>query len=313
MLNFLGNVRDMKAPLASGMILLIALYLVFFDLIAGTPADNFFDGALARLSAYIGPVATLGMVTFSAYILGVLLSLHKIARAALAPKSFRFQGILFFPAQLSAVSQRRLYDHVETIANKFLDYHPLRRLVTEIGHKPKNDDERMALERSSSGEFVTEDTLGDAYWMQLIKEKVAYSIVDKADIYAIQLGTKREKAFDRFDKARGEAEFRYSLILPLLLLGSMTLIELVQLIGPLFPGDWRLFLLIIFPTCLVTCLFIISFRAGQKLQEANEEIINGVIMGEIEIEPLQLLAALESQRQDRNGAGFWGKLRKFWE
>lgn len=73
MLNLLDGVRDLKAPLASGIIILFGLWIAFANSIASAEPGESLPGNLRRLTDYLGAPATLGIVVFAAYFRTLLL------------------------------------------------------------------------------------------------------------------------------------------------------------------------------------------------------------------------------------------------
>lgn len=84
MLNLLDGLRDLKAPLASGTVTLFALWLAFANGIADVESGDSLAGNIRRLAEYLGVPATLGIVAFVAYLLGLVLSLHNVMFSILA-------------------------------------------------------------------------------------------------------------------------------------------------------------------------------------------------------------------------------------
>ncbi|MBG6184755.1 hypothetical protein IWX65_002733 [Arthrobacter sp. CAN_A214] len=312
MLGFLANLRDIKASLTSGMILLFAIWLAFGNQIAGVKADDSVAGNVARLVDYLGPVATLGVVSFVAYFLGLILSLDRIvlgasrvlrsanANQGLIPAFFtilistlefigatyaRFFRVLFGMRAAKSRSTRtpafrspRLNGYVRQIVSDALDRNGqelvVKRLTNAASYSPTAP--LGALLDFATPEGSDEDVDG------VVSDYVLGTIRTDLDILAVQLGHKRERAYDRFEKARSEAEFRAAIVIPLILLTVILCSRLSM--ESASPG--------VITATLFTGLVgtvVLTVKAYRKMNESEEEVINAILLEEIEVPQLIVL------------------------
>lgn len=249
------------------MVLLFCVWLVFGNEIADVGNDDSLTGNFRRLSEYLGPVGTLGAVTFVAYILGLVLSLDRIVMllAIKSARTTRRSGIA-----MSLTTRQRLDKHLSTpIAKAFKKASP--EFVTNSIFSSKDGaDENRSLRDSVPGDLQ----IHTRYRLQRL-------MGEDMDILAVQLHSKREKAYDKYDKARTEAEFRAGIAIPLVILGFILGIRLLR------EDQFLLGMFLGLLTCAIA--FVLAMRALHKQQEANEEIINAIIVSDIEFAPLTTL------------------------
>ncbi|MDQ0032242.1 putative membrane protein [Arthrobacter bambusae] len=77
-INILDGLRDLKAPLSSGLIILFGFWLIFANDIYAAILGDSIAGDLHRLTDFLGGPATLGLLAFVGYLIGLVLSLHRI-------------------------------------------------------------------------------------------------------------------------------------------------------------------------------------------------------------------------------------------
>jgi hypothetical protein len=264
MLNFLGNLRDMKSSLTSGMILLFCVWLIFGNEVADIQSDDSLAGNMRRLTEYLGPVGTLGLVGFVAYIVGLVLSLDRaisfyINRIAPAGK---LRGVA-----MSKTTDQRL--------GKFLDV-----AITEALSKASPGFVAGSIFRTSNNQGDEKNRVLSEVPLVLRLQRL---LGEEMDILAVQLLAKREKAYDKYDKAKTEAEFRAAIAIPIFILGVVVGTRLL-----LEQFDFFLSTLSIAILCMIIFVSLV-YKSKEKQQEANEEIINAIIVGDIEFAPLTIL------------------------
>jgi di/tricarboxylate transporter len=262
MLSFLTNLRDMKSSLSSGMILLFGIWVIFGNDLKDIQSDDSLAGNLLRLTEYLGPAGTLGVVAFVAYILGLVLSLDR----AVLFYAVKIAGMSRGTGVVMSMTTRQRWD-------KFLNL-AIARTLTKASLEFVNESIfRASSKQDDEGKNRDGETRLRLKLQRLMGEDMA--------ILGVQLHSKREKAYEKYDKARTEAEFRAAIAIPLCLLGAIIGHRLIQE-GQVTAGMIAFLL-------AVSTFTILVMKAQHKQQEANEEIINAIIVGDIEFAPLTTL------------------------
>ncbi len=322
MLGFLSNLRDVKSALSAGMLLLFAIWLLVGDEIARVEAGDTLTGRVAILIGYLGPVATLALITFAAYVIGLVLSLHSKVLAvinrhngveavleedSLGADALQESRLLnFLKDQVTKAVKKREVDQLAwDLMGEFpglwrLHFRPkwwtrclprwVRRRFTRTKFKP---DDLLKDEKSD-----TEDNqLGPREAKQKMKKQLAYvlfrRIYVESALLAVDLGQKDDQAYERFDKARGESEFRAGLCIPMLVVTGVSVWQLACENYP-FWMVWGMGVLGLF------AVVVLARRAIHKAQEAQEEVNSAIILGHVELPELQVLdAAINSCTPDQ--------------
>jgi Zn-dependent protease with chaperone function len=226
----LPGFRDFRTPFMTGVLWLTALWVSL-----GTPIPKKDDkegifGLLNHVSEYLSPALILGVFSFTAYLLGVLLmpNLHrKLRRGTVRIHLMKTKTNKRYNASNNRVVKRLLrkaglhyrqpeyarpgghtsksFDLLDSLAMEAvytagktgLDLVPLKKhydwLAPEV--RGENEDEKLA-------DYVTKDLLEEAATIAA----------------ALQAGN--ERVFNNYDRARSEAEFRFSIHMPLFFIAA---------------------------------------------------------------------------------------------
>lgn len=299
MIGFLANLRDMKSALTSGMLVLFGLWLTLANVIADVQPGQSIAGNVSRLVTYLGPVGTLGAILFVAYFVGLVLSTGTLWNELIAiPKFLRTYAELKKihadtarvtrwltnqwhrdPSRLSNATAERLERYVREIITPSYN-HPrfgsLGSLSGDADLPPMLEAVRKRMQDLEQQSVEDRDPLQSVQFAMI---QVMSTIFKDLGFIAIQLAAKRESAYNRFDKARSEADFRSSLVLP------MIFISVVLAVRLFVEGK---------PILCVASLFVAAFacevlrkKADYKTIEANEEIVNAIILGDVQVELLE--------------------------
>lgn len=250
MFNSFSNLRDVKSALSAGMLMFFALWLLLGDDVAKVQPGDSLLGRVAILVQYVGPAVTLAAVTFAAYLLGLILPFHHVGLWALGRlnrgRAVRQEDRLF----------RFILDQVRRAGERESLDELLRRLLREVpamyefsfpdpwwirlapprwrprlrGHRT-----RWALKyakRKGSIEIEEPDPAdlfarrgAERNTEKHITALLLRRIYSESALLAVDLGYKDDKAYDRFDRARSESEFRVGLCLPLLILTTVVALQ----------------------------------------------------------------------------------------
>lgn len=266
MLGFLTNLRDIKSSLVSGMILLFTVWLVFGNALTKVPNDDSITGNLNRIASYLGTPGTLAVLTFIAYVLGMVATTHGWLNVVEG-----FKG-------------GKVADSVsKTNAERFSKF--LSKLVDGAGKNVAPTDLIKVLELKSP-DFDRIPHLPDAGHQQRELKKHLVPYLEKyvlADlrVLAAQLHVNHDKTWEKYDKASSEADFRASMVVPLALMMTALSIRIAS------EGNWGLMFAEI--AIMLAVQVVLVLKAAAKRQEANEEIIHAIVNGKIDVPPIETL------------------------
>lgn len=286
-LGFLSNLRDVKSSLASGMILLFTLWLIFGNEIADVSNDDSVAGNLRRLVEYIGPAGTLGLVLFVAYVAGMVLTSHAWINVVIERINRLFPGGAHWPRSQTVSEPTRLrFDiFLHTTfreASKKSDEAELLKVL----NLPMTSELQKRIDEAEPGhERSQEMTLQAVRFLE-------YYVFSSLDILAVQLHSKKERSWDRYDKALAESEFRAGIAGPIGFLG------LVLTWRTATEHRWDLAAVLLAVSSVVSAS--LALKARRKRQEATEEVINAVIVGDLEVGPIAELGLAQSKASVHN-------------
>lgn len=292
MINLLDGLRDLKAPLASGLIILFGFWLIYANEVSTAGPGQSIAGNIHQLIDFLGGPATLGLVAFLAYVIGLVLSLHhptrrlirilaKIPRGELrgvmlwdellglfsfkAPTHYRFR-------EYSTATQSRLDDYIERILVDAVEKNGWthKDIVQNIS---PNVVKNYSFDTNADRIGPTGDRISNFAYFSPITRKLSAEITADIDLLAVQLHAEKDKIYEKYDKNKTESDFRAAVILPILFVaGTLT---------------WRLFSeaqpVMAVPAMLGAMLVAVrlAFSAQERLLEANEAILHSLAVGHI--------------------------------
>jgi hypothetical protein len=267
----LPGFRDFRTPLMTGVLWLTALWIFL-----GTPVPKKDDkegifGLLNQVSEYLSPALILGVLSFSAYLLGILLMPNiqrKMKRGAVRIHLLKVR-IRKFYEKLKIKWIRRLI--------RKADLH-LRQPEYPLGggHTRRSEDllEYLAIDAvftaGKQGRDLTairrhydfldpeeEPTDDNKVLINYIKK----DLMEEASTIAATLQAGNERVFNNYDRARSEAEFRFSIHVPLFFIAAAITWNL-----------WRtdLILAIVIGLAGVILSTVLFVKGLHKMNEATE-------------------------------------------
>lgn len=284
MLNLLDGLRDLKAPLASGTVTLFALWLAFANGIADVESGDSLAGNIRRLAEYLGVPATLGIVAFVAYLLGLVLSLHNVMFSILAFIRLEI-GI-----SMHWKTRQRFRNYVFDVLGE-----ALQRGVTESeAYSAMNPEPGPGRAKESGWRVRARTLVKETERPRSLDEKAEFdtwfsisageALADDVNLVAAQLQTAKEKTYEQYDKAKTEADFRAALVLPLLLVAAIIGLRLAQEGLP-----WGGAGVLVGAAALLVGL---AFTASSRLQEANQILVTALVLGHVELPALAAVKRL---------------------
>lgn len=104
-------------------------------------------------------------------------------------------------------------------------------------------------------------------------DKLRREITADIDLLAVQLHAEKDKIYEKYDKNKTESDFRAAVILPIIFVAFILMFRFIS------ESQLELSLLTLLAAMLVT--FRLSAGAHQRLLEANEAVLNSLIVGHI--------------------------------
>lgn len=307
LLGFLSNLRDVKGALSAGMLLLFAVWLVIGEQIARVRPGDTMVGKVATLTDYLGPVATIAAVAFLAYVVGLVLPFHSLVlygiqrhnRKKAAREGAKRQESRLLDFVLDLITQAERKKPLGELTRDLLREIPaLTRIKMRypwwIRFSPtcvaacleRRWDQkviRQALDEKKPPKRKSKTDTSARTERKRLAAVLLRCIYKESSLLAVDLGHKDDKAYERFDKARGEAEFRAALCVPLLILTVVIALQLGSSQNPW--GSLGVFGIGCF------AVLVLVARATRKAEEAQEEVNSAIILGRIKVSELQVLEA----------------------
>ncbi|WP_437770641.1 hypothetical protein [Arthrobacter sp. KNU40] len=226
----LPGFRDFRTPLITGALWLTALWVFL-----GTPVPKKDDregifGLLNQISEYLSPALVLGVLSFSAYLLGVLLMPNlqrKLRRGAV-----RIHWTL---TQISKYYSKRKNKTIRRLMRKADLHFKQPEYALPGGHTSKSAE---LLDALATDAVYTAGKLGldlvplkkHYDWLAPEEERdtdsekladfVKRDLMEEAATIAAALQAGSERVFNNYDRARSEAEFRFSVHMPVFFIAA---------------------------------------------------------------------------------------------
>ncbi|MDQ0825395.1 uncharacterized membrane protein YciS (DUF1049 family) [Arthrobacter sp. B2I5] len=298
MINLLDGLRDLKAPLASGLIILFGFWLIFANEVAAAGPGQSLAGNIHQLIDYLGAPATLGLVAFLGYLIGLVLSLNAVTMflilvvqevREMAPPSrepIRFLleikrniNVQVSTNTTSEDTTRRLNEHIENA---------LQEAAENRGWTPRDILQVVKpylleeYDQKSPGNPPLQK--GFPIWQTplfgSVHQYLYVSIVTEIDLLAVQLHAEKDKIYEKYDKNKTESDFRAAVILPILFVALVTMIRFFDE-GLAIPA-------ILTMLAIVLIAIRLGASAHQRLIEANEAVLNALLARQIKAPRLQI-------------------------
>lgn len=253
MLGFLSNLRDVKSALSAGMLLLLGGWLLLGGEIARVrPSDETLAGRIAILVDYMGPVATLAVLPFVAYIVALMVPFHFVGQWFIArwdrrrqEKNDDSQGSSledFILAQIERAAKRKSMRDMQNLLIRevpgfmkirfaypvWIGMFPPRirrrirylwthkQMVEAVENRPKGGEKRE--DGSNKALAKHEAWQAERKERRQLAELVLLRVRRRRALMAAALAQADSGAYERFDKAQSESDFRAGLCFPLLIL-----------------------------------------------------------------------------------------------
>lgn len=281
MINLLEGLRDLKAPLASGLIILFGVWLIYANEIAATKQGESVAGNLLQLANYLGGPATLGLIAFLGYLIGLVLNLHRFYRAFgrfISKAMDRLFELIYkknhrriLPTEYSYTTLLRLNDYIVSVLK---DAKENRGWTLEEITKVANIDSGSSMLADRNSHDPTYDVLLSIYDSEFtsVVGKLRKQITADMDLLAVQLQAEKEKIYEQYDKNKTESDFRTAIVLPTMFVAVVLLLR--------FASESQTVTYVIIVALMVVTIRLMS-SADERLFQANETVLNSLIVGHI--------------------------------
>lgn len=294
MINLLDGLRDLKAPLASGLIILFGFWLIFANEVASAEPGQSIAGNIRQLVTYLGAPATLGLVAFLAYIIGIVLSMHRIfwhlenaavnVTRILLGKLFRFKAASYLgPIQYSKSTGWRLDRYISQAVYDAKRNRGWTDQDIEDVVRPRGS-------RHGSGEAKAEHNVN----FRELFDELRVGITVDIDLLAIQLHAERDNIYEKYDKSKTESDFRAAVILPILFVAAILIYRLYTESNPVIA------ILLAASSWLMAAG--LARGAKERLRQANEVVLNSLVAGNIKSSRLMIFDQPPPPRGNKEAA-----------
>lgn len=274
--SLLPGLRDLRVPLATGFLWLTVIWLLVYPIIPAQEEAVGLASAVYTIFRALGPAAFLAVVTFIAYIIGILLARPGtiVSRTALGWRGWHRPLSTSSVVESQQLALRVALDMVEVGARL-----PQIRVADGMA--------QLAPARAISAVDVSSDRA-----LQETGEIVG-ELVDrmrgKVPLVATRLLADNRDLFDRYDRAEAEAAFRLGISTPLVVLSLLIPIR--------FGLDWWLCLL--FLVAGVATALVLILEGSRKETESNDAIYQAVFAGKAEFPCVETARGAVTQQKEQ--------------
>jgi hypothetical protein len=296
--SLLPGFRDFRTPLVVGYLWLVAAWILLGPLIPDQKHATGIIGSLYGLSGWIGVTVALTILTFAAYLLGLLLSsfslkpffrfnsypgisktslngLTDLIRRKIA--SARQRGLQFadlirqFP-DLEQVEETR-FEHAER-------WNEAMTAAVELEDDPENATKYLEVHR---WEWLSEPAQVDSIIARTLNE---------LRLAELSLQVASKDIYDKYDRTKAESDFRRAIAVPLGILGVA--------IGVRVGIDTMSLLVGVIPIVVgVGAAIPLELSAGRRERDASDFILQAIMQGVSKAPTLELIDnASRSTRND---------------
>lgn len=255
--SLLPGFRDLRTPLVTGYLYLLVTWLVFGEWLLGEGADNELAERGHRLFDLAGRPAIAIAVSFGAYLLGSLLAVRDIDKVnGWIPSNFRARS------ELNDQVRSWISTRTQDAASRGVtldDYGSTKHMSFELTRGLQEGRENLPPPLSSEDQSQTHEAVGFVF-----QHALEWCVLREKDQMIARLQKEHELVWNDYDRHRSEAELRFSISVPLILLTVVA------------SCLWTPFAL------LGLTVPIMLLRQGVSLvQEANDKVWHALINGTI--------------------------------
>ncbi|QNE35882.1 hypothetical protein [Leifsonia shinshuensis] len=287
--SLLPGFRDFRTPLVVGYLWLMAVWVLVSPFIPKKADSIGLLRALYDLTGWLGTTIALTILTFAAYVIGLILSgvslrLLQWGGQQLAPTTEVGLADLIdrklsriFASDLTFADVERQLPNLAEEADDFIEFeHDRQRRIgsDEFGRMegPPSYEKRMASRDMSRRNWLRSPRGHEA---------ISRRVLNELRLAELSLQISSKDVYDKYDRTRSEADFRHAIAAPIGVLGIAVAVRLG------FDGLGLWATLIAFGSILV--VGVLELTARRREREANDFIVQAIIRGVIKAPVLELL------------------------
>lgn len=273
----LPGLRDLRTPLATGYLWLVALFLIFAELVPKPDSDIAIVRQVFDLSTALGTTTLLAVASFIAYLIGAAVSIEEVSVSKLVPRLRRFH-LIRKKHELTRIKdiQQQPYtttyslSHYEQLLNDTVDR------VIDVG-KLYTD---MVSDNSQDALYFRGFTIGKGSMGNKTLEfrdtlsQLNSHIEKEQPIIANKLHSENSPLWDDYDREIAEGNFRISVAAPL----TAVLLAIFTRFWLYVGWDWRLLPAAAATGTVLGLIYLVAVRGIKRLNSATEIIRTAVVM-----------------------------------
>lgn len=288
--NILPGLRDLRTPLAVGFMWLFAVWLVIYPYI---PTQEEASGPIAEFYRLFGAfegAALVAVVTFAAYLVGVVMEPISVlprmvghllfARGMMLPAYRRDYVVLSAPIMADAKSFSSYLASRLVAAPDTPERRKIFRILGYIGDPPPRYE---FYETPPPRPQISEH--------MVLAERILVNMHSTVRVAAGRLQVTKSELFNPYDRATAEASFRYGVIIPLLALAALGMWRF----APYASGWW---IYAIYWSLVIGVLFVLLDAAFRKHRDSNDAVYTAVFLEQVQFPIEARIEALEEEPEE---------------
>lgn len=259
----LPGLRELRTPLATGYLWLVAIYLSVAELLPDKDADSFLIGQLYSLGGQLGTPTVLGILSFVAYLVGSVTTIEY-------PNS-GFSAVPLSRGNIGGRFRRYVLEYLDN-SNAEVDEQYQQTILTLV---------EAAMKRTANGYAAVMDAINmpmdirprDNFGPQ-ITLWIRGTIRDEVTVIEKNIQNDKLALWDEYDRERAEASFRASIVGPLAVIFIALIVRYIVAVG----WSWWLFVALLFVCLAISALLQTYLRCFKRVLKAESMIKMAVVL-----------------------------------
>jgi len=279
--SLLPGLRDLRTPLAVGYLWLLGLWLLLYRRVPTSIADAP-EGpikAIYQLSSLLGQAVILAALSFVAYLLGSMLRLQSSTNLGKLVRTRIDSALLFVTRYLPVVRKIHLpFTRQSELMYSQLEIFVGARLRETASGLTGQDHVNILRRFFNFPQWRGEDHVA----IEWLARSYTDGICADFEAVGIQLQAKNRDFWDTYDREVAEAQFRYGIAPPLVLIIALVAVEA--------GSGWWLFLL--------AAPALLLYRSRQHSYRAASTLVQAIVLKMVEPPLLEKLSAAVAKKQE---------------
>ncbi|MCZ4559701.1 hypothetical protein O4160_02470 [Rhodococcus sp. IEGM 1401] len=274
----LPGLRDLRTPLATGYLWLVALFLACADILPTAESESQLIGQVFDIANGLGTTAVLAVLSFVAYLLGSALSTEEINLDSLTRTLRRFK--------VKLIKEKYVRKQPRPTVDVPYSEHLLTHFEKYANDTVTNYESTLgAYEQATNGQdyglppfkafFHGRGSLGNTDMMHREKlNQFQSTIDDEREIIANKLHSDESPLWDDYDREMAEGNFRVSITPPLLVIAMILSIRYCAHVGI----SWQLVVAVPATGLALWLIYTVFIRGIKRLTSASAIIQLAVVI-----------------------------------